>query len=59
MKFKSWCSPGQLVAAMLAGWTNRHQQAVVAYQKEEIKVRARCLVASVCDSLMNNVAGSH
>ncbi len=23
---------------MLAGWINRHQQAVIAYQKEEIKV---------------------
>ncbi len=38
MKSKSWCSPGQLVAVMLAGWINRHQQAVIAYQKEEIKV---------------------
>ena len=23
---------------MLAGWINRHQQAVIAYQKEEIRV---------------------
>ena len=23
---------------MLAGWINRHQRAVIAYQKEEIKV---------------------
>jgi len=38
MQLKSWCSPGQLVAVMLAGWINRHQQAVIAYQKEEIKV---------------------
>ena len=38
MKSKSWCSPGQLVALMLAGWINRHQQAVIAYQREEIKV---------------------
>ncbi len=38
MKSKSWCSPGQLVAPMLAGWINRHQQAVIAYQREEIKV---------------------
>ena len=38
MKAKSWCSPGQLVALMLAGWINRHQQAVIAYQKEEIRV---------------------
>ncbi len=38
MKPKSWCSPGQLVVVMLAGWINRHQQAVIAYQKEEIKV---------------------
>ena len=38
MKSKSWCSPGQIVALMLAGWINRHQQAVVAYQREEIWV---------------------
>jgi transposase len=38
MQLKSWCSPGQLVAVMLAGWINRHQQAFIAYQKEEIKV---------------------
>jgi hypothetical protein len=38
MKSKSWCSPGQLVLLMLAGWINRHQQAVIAYQKEEIEV---------------------
>jgi len=38
MKSKSWCSPGQLVVLMLAGWINRHQQAVIAYQREEIKV---------------------
>jgi len=38
MKSKSWCSPVQLVALMLAGWINRHQQAVIAYQREEIKV---------------------
>ena len=37
MKPKSWCSPGQLVALMLAGWINRHLQAVIAYQREEIK----------------------
>ena len=38
MKSKSWCSPGQLVVLMVAGWMNRHQQTVIAYQKEEIKV---------------------
>ncbi len=38
MKSKSWCSPGQLLMLMLAGWINRHQQAVIAYQREEIKV---------------------
>ncbi|TDI47899.1 MAG: hypothetical protein E2P01_06130 [Acidobacteria bacterium] len=38
MKSKSWCSPGQLLMLMFAGWINRHQQAVIAYQKEEIKV---------------------
>jgi len=37
MKSKSWCSPGQLVVLMVAGWINRHQQTVIAYQKEEIK----------------------
>jgi hypothetical protein len=41
MKSKSWCSPGQLVMLMLAGWINRHQQAVIAYQKEEIRVLRR------------------
>ena len=38
MQSKSWFSPGQLVAVMLAGWINRYQQAAIAYQKEEIKV---------------------
>ncbi len=38
MKSKTWCSPGQLLMLMLAGWINRHQQAVIAYQKEEINV---------------------
>ena len=38
MKSKSWCSSGQLLMLMFAGWINRHQQAVIAYQKEEIKV---------------------
>jgi hypothetical protein len=38
MEPKSWCTPGQLVTLMLAGWINRHQQAVIAYQREEIKV---------------------
>jgi putative transposase len=38
MKSKSWCSPGQLVLLMIAGWINRNQQAVIDYQKEEIKV---------------------
>jgi transposase InsO family protein len=38
MKSKSWCSPGQLLMLMLAGWINRLQQTVIAYQKEEIKV---------------------
>ncbi len=38
MKSRPWCSPGQLLMLMLAGWINRHQQAVIAYQKEEIKV---------------------
>ncbi len=38
MKSKSWCSPGQLLMLMLAGWINRHQRAVIAYQREEIKV---------------------
>jgi hypothetical protein len=38
MKSKSWCSSGHLVALMLAGWINRHQQAVIAYQREEIRV---------------------
>ncbi len=38
MKSKSWCSPVQLLMLMFAGWINRHQQAVITYQKEEIKV---------------------
>jgi len=38
MVSKSWRSPGQLLMLMLAGWINRHQQAVIAYQKEEIEV---------------------
>jgi transposase InsO family protein len=38
MKSKSWCSPRQLVMLMFAGWINRHQEVVIAYQKEEIKV---------------------
>ena len=38
MQLKSWCSLGQLVAVMLAGWIKRHQQVAIAYQKKEIKV---------------------
>ena len=43
MKSKTWCSPGQPVVLMLAGWINRHQQAVIAYQREETKVRREML----------------
>ena len=38
MQSKSWCFPRQLLVLMLAGWINRHQQAVSAYQREETKV---------------------
>jgi transposase InsO family protein len=38
MQSKSWCFPGRLLLLMLAGWINRHQQAVIAYQREETKV---------------------
>ena len=38
MESKPWCFPGKLLLLMLAGWINRHQQAVIAYQREEIKV---------------------
>jgi hypothetical protein len=38
MQSKSWCFPGRLLVLMLAGWINRHQQAVIAYQREETKV---------------------
>ncbi len=37
MQSKSWCFPGQLLVLMLAGWINRHQQAVITYQREEIR----------------------
>ncbi len=37
MKSRSWCTPGQLVALMLAGWISRHQQAIITYQREEIR----------------------
>jgi hypothetical protein len=38
MKAKSGGFPGKLLLLMLAGWINRHQQAVIAYQREETKV---------------------
>ena len=59
MKSRSWCSPGELVALMLAGWVNRHQQAVITYQREEIRALREMLGGNVCGSPMNNVAASH
>ena len=59
MESKSWCFPGQLLVLMLAGWINRHQQAVIAYQREETKVLREMLVASACDSPMVNVVALH
>jgi transposase InsO family protein len=38
MESKPWCFPGKLLLLMLAGWINRHQQAVIAYQREETNV---------------------
>ena len=38
MQSKSWCFPGQLLLVAIAGWINRHQQAVIAFQREETKV---------------------
>jgi hypothetical protein len=38
MQSKSWCFPGQLLLVVIAGWIIRHQQAVIAYQREETKV---------------------
>jgi hypothetical protein len=41
MKSKSWCSPGQLLMLMLAGWINRHQQAVIAWRAQLLLPRSR------------------
>jgi hypothetical protein len=41
MKSKSWCSPGQLLMLMLAGWINRHQQAVIAWPAQLLLPRSR------------------
>ena len=43
MQSKSWCFPGQLLVLMIAGWINRHQQAVIAFQREETKVLCEML----------------
>ena len=36
---------------------NRHQQAVITYQREEIKALREMLGGNVCGSPMNTVAG--
>ena len=38
MESKPWGFPGKRLLLMLAGWINRHQQAVIAYQREETNV---------------------
>jgi hypothetical protein len=43
MQSKSWCFPGQLLVLMIAGWINRHQQGVIAFQREETKVLRKVL----------------
>lgn len=37
MAFNFWSAAPQAILMMLAGWIHREQEAVVAYQKEEIR----------------------
>ena len=42
---------------MLAGWIPREQEAVVAYQKEEIERSERCSGGKGCASPLHSAAG--
>ena len=37
MSLNFWSTPAHAIVTMLAGWIHREQEAVVAYQKEEIR----------------------
>ena len=37
MTLNFWSTPAHAILMMLAGWIHREQEAVVAYQKEEIR----------------------
>ena len=37
MALNFWSTPAHAILTMLAGWIHREQEAVVAYQKEEIR----------------------
>ena len=37
MALNFWSTPAHAILMMLAGWIHREQEAVVAYQKEEIR----------------------
>ena len=47
------------MALMLAGWINRHQQAAITYQREEIRALREMLGGKRCGLPMNNVAASY
>ncbi len=37
MSLNFWSTPAHAIVTMLAGWIHREQEAVVVYQKEEIR----------------------
>ncbi len=45
------------ILMMLAGWIHREQEAVVAYQKEEIRALRECSAENGCASPMHSAAG--
>ncbi len=45
------------ILMMVAGWIHREQEAVVAYQKEEIRALREMLGGNGCASPMHSAAG--
>ncbi len=45
MALNFWSTPAHAILTMLAGWIHREQEAVVAYQKEEIRALREMLGA--------------
>ncbi len=56
MDLNFWSAPAHVILTMLAGWIHREQEAVVAYQKEEIRA-LRDSTGNGCASPTHSAAG--